>query len=244
MDPLLQIRCLVLFLYTALFLAANIQVSILLFQYRGEHIVSDDPIILSSSLSADVESMNDVTSISQFGVETVEGLILVLLMTTGAAAILLWFSLSGPPRENIWGALIGYGAVALVGIFGDALPGGTPRRDYNVVVIWTGVSDTITNWVHVISAGIFLFLPILATAWYLLDNRHHYGWAVAYFIIFALNSTYGALDLWGSQSLLLAGEWFVMECIAFGGTFLVYSAFELWRVHVALLSFSYTPVKT
>lgn len=242
-------RLLVLLVYVSIFLAQNVQVAVLLLKYAGQHIVSPDPIVFSDSLDQDIEAMNDTTSISEFGVETLRGFAMLMTMSLGAAAILLWFALSGPKRPRNYGNLLGYALVALVGIFGDQLPGATPRRNYNPVFIWTVASST-TDVIHLTSAAIFLFVPILATAWWLFERRHQlsslrlYGWAACYAVVFCINVTYGAMALWAPQTDISRGGWFLWEISAFGCTFLVYAAFESWRMLVARSHTGYSPLES
>jgi hypothetical protein len=223
----------VLLIYTALFLAINLEVASLLLKYNGQHIPTTDVIILSSSLDQDVESMNDTTSISQFGVETARGMVMLLFMTLGAAGILVGISFSDPKRKRNWGNVIGYAAVALVGIFGDQLPGTTPRRNYNIVLGWT-VDSSITNVIHLTAAAIFLFVPIISTLiWWWKQPHPDWRWITLYVLLLCVNATYGAMDLFAQQSDMLRGEWYLFEMGSFGPTFLGCATFELWLLDLA-----------
>ena len=217
--------------FILLYLSVFVELSVLMLQYRGQHVVdTNSTMIFSDSLATDVQSMQDVTSISTFAVETVRGLFTLLAMTSQAAVLLVAISAScpGPP---LWDNLVGYTVVVLVGVFLTGVPGDPPRRDYNPLFLWT-VDDAITEPIHIAAAAVFLFVPVIATIW---REWKSVGWRDLYLIVFIVNVGYcGALiAATYDESALFDGVWVILEIGSFGFTFCVYSAYEICRLSSA-----------
>lgn len=174
------------------FLALGIQLAVAIFEQRGQHVPYTAnstlaSIVLTDSLTTDIQQMLDVTSVSQFAVETDRGQFMLLVLSSTASSTLLcvsWLSIREDTRLYAWNA-IGYGAILFVGLFGTALPtqpsadgsGDTvgPRRTYQAYFLWT-IDDTSGQAVHVAGATLFLFWPIVVTvAWLWARRRRALG---------------------------------------------------------------------
>jgi hypothetical protein len=233
---------LVVVVFVAIYGAIVVQVDVNLYLYDGQHTPSAELIIADDSVTQCIIAANSATvSISQFAVETLPGLIVLLSMTLIGSFILISIERDIPSRDRIWGNFLGYFLLGLVGVFSDALPGNSPRRNWNFVLLWPVASST-TNIIHVSCAAAFLFLPMLATAGWL-SSRRHWGWIAAYAVGFGLNVSYGAADLWAAGNLIVPGGWFLFEVASFGYSFVLYSAFGLWRLNNNLSATSYVPLK-
>jgi hypothetical protein len=227
--------------FSALFLAIFVEVGVVMLRLSGQHVVAQGDIIMMPSLYDTIQAMQDVQSISQFAVETVIGLVVVLVMTLGASFILLSMALWPPlTRDRIWGNLLGYALVALVGVFGTTVPGAPPRRSYNTVLLWA-VPDSTTAPIHLTAAALFLFLPSLATiAWFVRHRKKPVWprwrwWLALYALQLVIAAGYGIANLTvDSNTTLSAGAWLLLELTAFGSSFAVYALFELVRLNEAL----------
>lgn len=210
--------------FSAYGLAMLVQVAVVMFQTEGQHQASPDPLVVSASLDTTIESMVNSTSISQFAVETFSGYITVMFMTTGASVILCAL------EPDIWLNLVGYAALALVGLFGTKVPGNPPRRDYNpFFLLWT-IDHNVTSQVHIAASAVFLYLPLLRTIWWLHRKRWGRRWMALYLLLFVISVGYGVAHVSvDSTKALNPPTWFTLEIVAFGGSFFVFSLFGLRR---------------
>lgn len=218
------------------------RIAVTFFQYRGQHFpYSNVSIILTGSLPTDVQSMVDVTSVSQFSVETVQGMYTLLLLTSETAALLTLVAwMTRDVDRRLWCInSSGYIAFALVGVFGTALPsadGNGPRRSYNPFFGWEIDANT-SQVFHVIAAVLFLFLPLLYTLWYLYHTpsfRRRESFLGTYATLLCLNLAFVGTQIASisDTGTTLDDIWIVIEMITFGATFVVYATFQLWLIHV------------
>ena len=237
MDSL-PFLCLAVAAFVMVYGAIMIEVCVFLFQYNGDHTPSSELIIADDSVEQCIVQMNDSTSISQFAVETLPGLIVLLSMTLIGSFLLITISRE---RTN-WIPLnmLGYVALGLVGIFSDQLPGTHPRRDYNFLLLWP-VSSSITNVFHITFAAAFLFLPLVGSGLWLYKYPHRW-WILSFAFNLCLNASYGAVDLWASGGIMTPGQWWTFEVGAFAYTYINCAAFELWQLHQTKSNY-YFPLK-
>jgi hypothetical protein len=151
------------------------------YHLRGQHEPNINATILfTPSLHDDILQSVDSTSISQFSVETVRGMMMLAVIAIGTSSVLLLLAYDAmistirPVRVTALINSIGYLALALVGIFGTAPPsahGFGPRRSYNILFFWT-VPALATQVVHVISATAYLFVPTISTLCMWAHNPH------------------------------------------------------------------------
>ena len=223
----------VVVVFSSLFLAIFCEVGGLMVRLSGQHVVAAGPFIFTGGLYNDIEAMQEVQSISQFATETVVGLVSVLVMTLGAAAILLGISLTPGRRPKIWANLAGYAVVVAVGIFPTTVPGAPPRRSYNPVLLWP-VADSATGPIHLTAAALFLYLPAVSTVVWLVRNRKGWRWKrwlALYAFVLVLSVGYGVADLAvDSNTTLSPGAWLLLELTAFGCSFAAFAFFELVRL--------------
>lgn len=228
--------------FDVVYVTVYVQLAVTLFRYRGQHFpYSNVSIILTPSQATDVQSMVDVTSISQFSVETAQGMYMLMSLTSEAAALLTlaaWTTRDVDRR--LWCInTLGYIAFALVGIFGTALPsvnGYGPRRSYNPFFGWTIDANT-SQVFHVIAAVLFLFIPLLYTSWFLYHTpsfRRREAFLATYATLLCLNLAFVGTQIASiyDTGTTLDDVWIVIEMITFGCTFVVYSVFQLWLIYI------------
>ena len=215
----------------ALLFAVYTQLVVTLFQERGNHLPYNGnvTIVLEPSLSDDVRAMLDVTSISQWGVETDAGQYTV---TWTVVPIVIWLTAAelcarkkddtgvhGVTNSPAFFCVCGYLALLLVGLFGTALPqvgGDGPRRGYNVFYVWR-VPDEVSAGFHLTGAVAFLFVPLIARMVEVQSRR----WRAVFGVALAINVGFVCMQIaaeYDTTGELVDNVDVVVELVAFGPT--------------------------
>jgi hypothetical protein len=234
----------------------SVFISVVYYMYAeyGNHVPNlNVPIVYTVSLYEDVLQSLDVTSISQFSVETVRGMVALMFMATCTSVFLVSMCIIAFKLEFIHRHLkitclinaIGYFLLCFVGLFGTSLPvvdNLGPRRDYNNFLVFT-ISDTASSVPHYIGAAGYLVIPTLSTLWYLI--RYHHKNKIAFparkfflglyvFLLFCLILLLVTqlISIKNNNNSVLNSTWFLLELLIYSGGTGVFFSFQYVVLHI------------